>query len=75
MSPPADEVWSYYYLVTGCTPTTPPRLLLYTAPVSLYRAVLINVSAVRKGGNEGGGKTSQYKVAFKISAPLKAIPP
>lgn len=53
----------------------PHHLLLCSPPVSLHRAVLINVSAVRKGGNERGGKTSQYKVAFKISATLKAIPP
>lgn len=71
MSPPADEVWSYYLLVTGC----PPASHLCSAPLSLHLSVLINVSAVRGGGNKGGGKTSQYKVAFKISAPLKAISP
>lgn len=70
MSPPADDAWSYYLLVTGCS----LRLSMPPHPFSLNLSVLINVSAVKKGGKRGGGTTSQYKVAFKISAPQKAIP-
>lgn len=48
---------------------------IFALPLSLFLhlSVLINASAVREGGRRGGGTTSQYKVAFKIT-PLKVIP-
>lgn len=62
-------------VITSSSRAAPPSPVFALPPLSLHLSVLINVSAVREGGNEGGGKTSQYKVAFRISAPLKAIPP
>lgn len=59
----------------AATHTSSTPAVACIAPLSLHLSVLVNVSAVREGGNKKGVKTSQYKAAFKISAPLKAIPP
>lgn len=52
-----------------------PLSHLCSAPLSLHLSVLSMCLLSERVWKEGGGKTSQYKVAFKISAPLKAIPP
>lgn len=79
VTPPlTDDMWSYYLLVMG------RPLGLCSAPISpspsvcSYQCICCQKS---EGAGEGKRKrmesatTSQYQVAFKISATVKAIPP
>lgn len=55
---------------------TPSLYCLFSTALSLHPSVLHQCVRCHKGvGTDGGGKISQYKAAFKISGPLKAIAP
>lgn len=78
MPPLTDDVWSYYLLVMG------RPLALCSAPISppssvcSYQFICCKKRRGReKEGEEAmeGATTSQYQVAFKVSATGKANPP
>lgn len=79
VTPPlTDDVWSYYLLVMGrplglCSaPISPPP------SVCSYQFICCQKGKGREKEREKemeSATTSQYQVAFKISAAVKAIPP